>query len=97
MIGQPQHLNPLLSESNLVDAELVDLLFDGLTRYDENGFLKPALARSWDISDDGLTYSFELRDDVLWHDGEPLTASDVVFTFSLLQDDNFPAPDSLQA
>ena len=43
--------------------------------------VEPALAESWEVSEDGLTYTFHLRQDVVWHDGEPFTADDVVFTY----------------
>jgi peptide/nickel transport system substrate-binding protein len=43
--------------------------------------VEPALAESWEVSEDGLTYTFNLRQDVVWHDGEPFTAADVVFTY----------------
>jgi peptide/nickel transport system substrate-binding protein len=92
MVGAPRRLNPLLSDGNPVDQELVSLIFDGLTRYDDTGQLQPALARRWEISDDGLTARFELREDVTWHDGRPFTAADVLFTYGLLQNDDFPAP-----
>jgi peptide/nickel transport system substrate-binding protein len=91
MVGAPQRLNPLLSDGSPVDQELVSLLFDGLTRYDDSGRLQPALARSWQVSEDGLSILFELRDDVTWHDGRPFTADDVLFTYGLLQGDDFPA------
>jgi peptide/nickel transport system substrate-binding protein len=92
MVGAPRRLNPLLSDPNPVDKELVSLIFDGLTRYDDSGRLQPALARRWEVSEDGLTILFELREDVTWHDGRPFTAADVLFTYGLLQDDDFPAP-----
>lgn len=94
-VGQPQHLNPLLSKSNPVDQELVDLLFDGLTRYNDKGYLEPVLAESWRVNEEGTTYSFDLRDDILWHDGEPFNADDVVFTYGLLQNEDFVSPESL--
>ncbi|HML23273.1 MAG TPA: ABC transporter substrate-binding protein [Aggregatilinea sp.] len=51
--------------------------------------IEPALAESWDISDDGLEYTFHLRQDVTWHDGEPFTAEDVLFTYeAVLLEDN---------
>ncbi len=51
--------------------------------------IEPALAESWDISDDGLEYTFNLRQDVTWHDGEPFTAEDVLFTYeAVLLEDN---------
>ncbi|MCA9976718.1 MAG: hypothetical protein KC413_13240, partial [Anaerolineales bacterium] len=79
VVGAPRFLNPLLSDSNPVDQQLVSLIFDGLTRYDENGRIAPALAQSWQVSDDGLTVTFTLRDDAVWQDGEPVTANDVAF------------------
>lgn len=94
-VGQPQYLNPLLSKSNPIDQELVDLLFDGLTRYNDEGRLEPALAHSWQVNDEGTIYSFDLREDILWHDGEPFNADDVAFTYGLLQDEEFTSPDSL--
>jgi peptide/nickel transport system substrate-binding protein len=88
MVGSPQYLNPLLADNNPVDREITGLIFDGLTRY-EKGQLVPALAESWEISEDGRTVLFTLRDDVIWHDGEPFTSADVAFTYGLLQDDDF--------
>ncbi|WP_328133718.1 ABC transporter substrate-binding protein, partial [Paenibacillus validus] len=55
-------------------------LFDTLTWKDEKGVI-PWLAKSWKVSDDGLTYTFELEQGVKWHDGQPFTADDVVFSF----------------
>lgn len=97
VVGAPRYLNPLLSDENPVDRELSSLLFDGLLQVDETGRLAPALAEEWAVSEDGLTVQFALRDDVRWHDGEPFTAEDVVFTYSLLQNDAFPAPEEVRA
>lgn len=88
IVGAPRFLNPLLSDNNPVDRELVSLIFDGLTRL-EDGKLVPALAESWSVSEDGLTVSFTLRDNLRWHDGEPVTTADVAFTYGLLQDEEF--------
>ncbi len=52
-----------------------------LVRYDEDYEPEPYLASSWDLSEDGRELTFHLRDDVHWHDGEPVTAEDVAFTF----------------
>ena len=54
----------------------------------------PHLAKSWEISDDGLEYTFHLQENVKWHDGEPLTAEDVKFTFDVLTSDMEPNPNS---
>jgi peptide/nickel transport system substrate-binding protein len=86
VVGRPQRINPILAADNQLDSDLVSLVFDGLTRYDAQGVLEPALADSWEISDDGLTVTFTLGDH-RWHDGEPVTAADAAFTYGLLQDE----------
>ncbi|NLC37588.1 MAG: ABC transporter substrate-binding protein, partial [Alcaligenaceae bacterium] len=55
-------------------------VLEGLLEYDRQLNPKPQLATSWEISSDGLTYTFQLRPDVRWHDGEPFTAQDVIFS-----------------
>jgi len=58
-------------------------IFDTLVEFDlETYELVPGLATSWDVSDDGLVYTFHLREGVTWHDGEPFTAADVEFTLN---------------
>lgn len=96
IIGIPQYINPLLSDPNPVDQELVSLIFDGMTRYNMQGQLEPVLATGWSVSDDGMVVQMGVRDDVQWHDGTQLTAQDVVFTYQLLQDEAFPAPAGLR-
>jgi peptide/nickel transport system substrate-binding protein len=66
------------------------LLFNGLTRLDEQGNVIPDLAETINISDDGLTYDFRLRPGLQWHDGAPVTAADVLYTVGVLQSDDFP-------
>ena len=56
-------------------------VYEPLLYCDYDGTIKPHLAESWEISDDGLTYTFHLRDDILWHDGVPFTSKDVKFTY----------------
>lgn len=75
-------LNPILEETNL-DA----LLFRGLFRFDENNEPKADIADSYIISDDKLTYTFKLKQDIRFHDDEPLTADDVIFTIESILDD----------
>jgi len=89
IVGNPNAINPVLSQSNPVDQDLVGLIFTGLTRNDEKGEIVPDLADRWEISEDGTIYTFFLRRDVVWHDGAPLTASDVVYTISVIQNPNF--------
>ncbi len=97
LVGAPRFVNPLLSDPNPVDRELVSLIFDGLTRYDVRGRLVPALAESWVVSEDGLMVTFTLRSGVTWQDGEPFTAADVLFTYGLLQAPDFPGDPALAA
>ncbi|WP_420630732.1 peptide ABC transporter substrate-binding protein [Candidatus Leptofilum sp.] len=97
MVGAPQRLNPLLSDGFPVDRELTSLLFDGLVQYDHAGRFIPALAESWTVSEDGRTLQFILRNDLLWHDGQPITTVDVAFSYGLLQNDAFPAAAAIKA
>ncbi|PID86147.1 MAG: hypothetical protein CSA11_08535 [Chloroflexi bacterium] len=90
VLGAPQFLNPLFSDNYPLDRELNSLIFDGLTQYGRSGELEPALAESWSVSEDGLSVTFTMRDDVFWHDGEPVTAADVAFTYGLLQAGDYP-------
>lgn len=95
--GYPQYLNPLLSGNSGVDRDICALMFSGLTRLNERGEVEADLARGWEVTLDGLTYTFYLRSNAYWHDGNPVTADDVVFTIGLLQDDDFPGPPELGA
>ncbi len=73
------HLNRnILSQPSL--SLTTPLWGEQLMDHTADGELVPALAESWDVSDDGLVYTFHLRDGVKWHDGEPFTAADVVWT-----------------
>jgi peptide/nickel transport system substrate-binding protein len=95
LIGYPQHINPLFCDLNEVDRDLCELVFEGLTRVDEHNRIAPLLAERWDVSADGLVYTFHLRSTVHWQDGEPLTADDVLYTVSVLQSPDFPGQPSL--
>jgi peptide/nickel transport system substrate-binding protein len=96
MVGAPLYLNPLLSDNQPIDHELVSLIFDGLTRYGVDGRLQPALAQSWQVAEDNLSVHFSLREDATWHDGQPVTTNDVAFTYGLMQADDFPGPADLK-
>ncbi len=93
--GLPRAINPLFSDFNEADQDLVSLIFDGLTSNTISGEPRPALAESWDVSEDGLTYSFNLRRNVKWHDGSSFTANDVVSTIGLIQTPEFPGSPEL--
>ena len=92
--GNPQYINPLLSRYNQVDGVLCALLFNGLTRLDEQGNVVSDLAESFSVSPDGLTYDFRLRSGLYWHDDAPVTAADVLYTVNTMQADDFPGDSS---
>ena len=75
-------INPAIDEHGEINL----LLFDGLTAHDENNEVVPGLAESWELDDATNTYTFHLRDDVKWHDGEKFTADDVEFTIKAIMD-----------
>lgn len=91
VIGHPSSINPLTA-STQADRDLVALLFRGLLKAGPDGTLVPDLAASWSVSGDGLTYTFDLRHDARWEDGQPVTATDVAFTVALAQDPNYDGP-----
>jgi len=90
--GYPQSLNPLLSFYNDADSDVTALVFSGLTRIGMEGEVEPDLALGWEIDSSGITYTFRLNRNALWHDGYYVTADDVIFTVGLLQDPDYPGP-----
>jgi peptide/nickel transport system substrate-binding protein len=97
VVGQPERISPLFAALNEVDADLASLVFDGLTRIDGAGVPRPNLAERWDITADGLTYTFHLRRNVFWHDGERFDAADVAFTIAQVQAPGFRGDRALAA
>ena len=78
--SDPGHLNPAVTtQGGLHTAS--EILYNGLVELDDDLNPVPELAESWEIEDDGALYRFHLRDDVVWHDGEPFTSADVQYTF----------------
>ena len=92
VVGAPELINPLFASVNDVDVDLTRLMYSGLMKYDANLELVPDLAVSYSLSDDKKTYTFTLRQDVTWHDGESFTARDVAFTFDRIQDPAVASP-----
>jgi peptide/nickel transport system substrate-binding protein len=88
--GTWQRVNPLFVNSNEVDADLSALVFSGLVRIGKDGSVLPDLAAELpEVSDGGATYTFRIRANARWHDGEPVTSRDVAFTVGILQDPDF--------
>ncbi|MCP4650761.1 MAG: ABC transporter substrate-binding protein [PVC group bacterium] len=81
----PTIINPLLT-THSISMSLIDLIFNRLVRLNEKGGIDPDLAKSWEISEDGLVYTFHLRKNVRFHDGIECTAHDVKFTYDKIMD-----------
>ncbi len=93
--GTPLYINPVICNYNEIDRTLCRLLYRGLMQFNPYGEPILDLAWSYEISPDGLTYTFTLQPDLRWHDGMPLTARDVQFTFEVLQHPDFPGEAAL--
>jgi peptide/nickel transport system substrate-binding protein len=90
--GNPTTFNPIYWSDVSPSGTISGLIFNGLISVDPNLSPEPDLAKKWDISDDGLTWTFYLRDDVTFSDGQPFTAEDVKFTYSIPLDPNYTGP-----
>jgi peptide/nickel transport system substrate-binding protein len=95
LIGSLTRLNPLLDTYNSVDRDVDRLIFSGLLHFDDRGLPQAGLADSWGISRDGTIYNFSLRAGAVWHDGEPVTSDDVIFTIELMRSEDSPLPADL--
>lgn len=80
--------NPLLNDTTYDDA-VIDLTYNSLLSFDKNLNPKPELAKSYEISDDNLSITFKLNDNIKWSDGKTLTVNDVAFTFTSLADKGY--------
>lgn len=85
---EPPHLDPTSAAAGAIDSVLYSNVFEGLTRFMGDGAVVPGLAASWEISDDGLTYTFNLQSGVLFHDGTTLDAEDVKFSLNRARDED---------
>lgn len=88
--SQPQYLQPILAATEM-DEDVSRLVFAGLTRLDRDGSVIPDLA-SFTTDADQKVWTFTIRDDAKWHDGEAVTAADVSYTVSLVQDKAYVGP-----
>jgi len=77
---EPPHLDPTAGAAAAIGEIGYANIFEGLTRIDRNGRVQPALAASWEISEDGKVYTFHLRTGVTFHDGAPFSADTVKFS-----------------
>jgi peptide/nickel transport system substrate-binding protein len=88
-IGDASNLIPLLSADS-TSHQIAGMIYNGLVKYDKDVKIIGDLAESWDISPDGLLITFHLRKGVRWHDGQPFTAHDVLYTYQVTVDPKTP-------
>lgn len=81
-IGDASNLIPILSTDS-TSHDIASLIYNGLVKYDKDLQLVGDLAESWDISKDGLVITFHLKKGIKWHDGQPFTAEDVLYTYQV--------------
>jgi peptide/nickel transport system substrate-binding protein len=91
ILGSFTNANPLYATSP-VDIAASKLLFASLFTYDQNNNLTGDLATDYSVDERGTTYTVHLRPNLVWHDGKPLTADDVVFTYELIQNPDARSP-----
>lgn len=91
VIGSVGMINPLLAISD-ADRDLTAIIYSGLLKASSNGALVGDLAKDWKVSDNGLIYTFTLKDNIFFHDGAPVTADDVLFTIQKAQDPSLKSP-----
>ncbi|SMH49308.1 ABC transporter substrate-binding protein [Maritimibacter sp. HL-12] len=80
MVLEPPNLDPTGGAAAAIDEVVYANVFEGLTRFGPDGAVQPALAHSWDVSEDGTVYTFNLNEGVTFHDGTAMEADDVVFS-----------------
>jgi peptide/nickel transport system substrate-binding protein len=96
LVGSMGRLNPVLDHLNPVDRDVDRLIYSRLINFDDRGLPQYDIVESMGISQDGTIYNFSLRENVLWHDGKPLTTEDIIFTIELLRDENIPIPEDIR-
>lgn len=92
MVHNPMYINPILAGQNTTDEDISRLIYSSLLKYNDDLELVPDLAESYQVSEDGKTYSFILKENILFHNEEPLTIDDVLFTYQLIQNPEFKSP-----
>lgn len=92
LVGAPQYINPVLAPSNDVDQDIGRLVYSRLFTYNSAGELVGDVVTNYAMSEDQKTYTFFLRPDIKFHDGEILTADDVLFTISTIQNAELKSP-----
>jgi peptide/nickel transport system substrate-binding protein len=88
LVNNPVQFNPILT-SDLIGIGITNRIFSGLVQISAKMEVQPDIATKWSTSPNGLEWTFELRKDVKWHDGQPLTAEDVAYTYNAIKDKGY--------
>jgi peptide/nickel transport system substrate-binding protein len=91
MVGSPRFINPVLALTE-TDKDVTSLVFSGLLKKEPNGQIVPDLAQKYEVSKDGLIYTFTIRENAFFHDRQRVRADDVVFTINLAKDSLLKSP-----
>lgn len=92
LIGSPKHINPLYASINDVDNDIASLVFSSLYKRGSNGELIEDLVESVELSADEKEYTFKIKPNVFWHDGNELGAKDVSFTINTILNSAYQSP-----
>jgi peptide/nickel transport system substrate-binding protein len=91
IIGTPRFINPILATSS-ADLDMTSLIYSGLMRKNSDATISPDLAEKVDISKDGLVYTFTLKDNIYFHNEDPITVDDIIFTINKAKDSIIKSP-----
>lgn len=91
ILGAFTNANPIYASGG-VDGTVSRLIFSGLMKYDNKNQLIGDLAERWESNEEGSRYTVYLKDNLKWHDGQPLTAADVIFTYQVIQNPDSKSP-----
>ena len=89
MVGSPKNINPLYDSARDVDSDISRLIYSSLFKRDKNGSIINDLVENYSVSDNGLEYTVKIKENIKWHNGEQLTAADVVFTFEAIKNPDY--------
>lgn len=92
IVGQPRYINPILASSSDVDLDLTHIIYSSLFKLDSNLALQNDLADNVEVNTDGKIYTIHMRNNAIWHDGEKVTAEDVLFTIRSIQTPEYGSP-----
>lgn len=92
LIGYPKYINPLYSSVSDADSDITSLIFSSLFKRNSSADLINDLTTDYFISEDAKTYTFNIREDAVWHNGEKLSAKDIVFTFNAIKNEQYKSP-----